>query len=175
MLDVEDAIVRRFLPLAQAVTRYHCRRYPWNYDEVYSDALLALVKAIRSYSARHGATLQTWVRNKAQWEVQHGIRTRSGFRCAAKRRQRTYCKDHGRLSQLPSREQEPWEPLQRCEALTRFLRGLLPQEREAVERCYVRGERKKDVARSMGFSAAYLSKMLQRALAFLRDRSETIG
>lgn len=57
----EDRLIRAFMPKIKALAAAQSKRSPVGRDEAESDAMMAALKAIRTYDESRGARLCTWI------------------------------------------------------------------------------------------------------------------
>lgn len=186
MADTRDLRESEFVRYGHRAVRAYLAYVPgaaWEYDELLSDALLGIAKAIKRWSPLGGATLRTYVWYRMRGEILDGRRRRGDMT-------RRELSEHLSMTDLPQDRQhamslstwthpdpddgasdEPASPaaaeafaaMEARVALEPLIDSLSEREREVVQRVDLDGETLRTVGNDLGVTESRVSQIRARA------------
>ena len=180
---VTSPIMKESLADARMIARTFGPKTGLDYDDAYSAALEALVEATRRFDPKYGRTFGSWAAMKMKCAVIDAARSWGWVPRRVARRLR----DQGlavspveRLEEdrIPGTCDTPEVSLARAEigAWVRTAVARLPaRERRMIEGTYLEGAAHRDVARTMGLSPGWASRLHTKALDRLRVKLRKVA
>jgi RNA polymerase sigma-B factor len=173
--DARRELVERHLPLVRAIAaRYTGGGEPL--EDLVQVGAIGLIKAADRYDALRGAPFPAYAAPCVAGEIRHHLRDR----CAPVRVPRRLQAEGVRVVAvgLDTVGEAHADPIARAGdrlALGAALRGLRPRERRILQLRFAEDLTQAQIARRTGMSQVHVSRMLQGALARLRDELAAIG
>ncbi len=168
---MSDTLIHEYLPLARRMAAWYTRsrRDPDARRDAYSDALLGLMTAARSFDATKGAVFQTFAYRKILWAMKDGSRLRSPW---SRRQLRAGPPVVHQLSvDLPRDSAPPSADLDARDELERMLRGLTAEERTVFLGVFVEDRLQADVAAELGCVESLVSIRSREIFNRLSDKA----
>ena len=154
--------VEKFAPL---VARIVLERLPYilSAEELESAAWLGVCRAAKSFLPGKGTKLSTWAAHKARFAIADAIRKET------KRREREIAAGDAFFLQIPARSIDSEESAEARLVLNDALRQIDDRARDIIERAWLLGQNRSEIARALGISASWCNRLYQRGMKELRS------
>jgi len=172
----EISLCVAYLPAAGAIARYYAGLWGGSYDDVYQDACIGLIEAVRRYDRRRARAFGRYVRLKIRGAILDGFRRRSVSWRAARWREPASVREVPLSEAFSLRAEtgltDPWTEARLHRAIAR----LGDREKYVLHQVYAAGFSLREVAEQLGVSPSRASQIhcqiLERLRRALRPRSK---
>jgi RNA polymerase sigma factor (sigma-70 family) len=176
--DDQRGLAARYLPMAESLADGYKSRHRIEREELRSAAYLALVEAARTFDPRRRVNFATYARHRIRGALRDCVRFLLSDSWRGGRTRRPFFRSLEDESKLHGRVVGMAEPraigteIESLESVESWLRRLPRNHALICRLLYIGGKGQDEVARILGYSRTYLSRMHAEALGWLLDEVE---
>lgn len=168
--------VATYSPWVESLAKGLLRRLPAAYalDDMVQEGMKALIKMHRKYDKDRGVAFKAYARSRVRGAMIDYLRRLNGTRCSEAKRVRMVSLNAP--AGKPESEGEFMDILEardgmicRLSVRTAMEEILTPREREVVERYYFHGDQIREIARDLGVTPWWMSRVHRAALKKLKS------